>query len=69
MVMLEAFQKGDVYIDYPYESCKFRFEKATRKTFGRFYGQAEHEIDHTMELYRDAISAGTLITKEEYYRD
>jgi hypothetical protein len=69
MVMLDVFQRGDVYIDFPYESVKFRFEKKTRKVFGRFYGQAEAEIDRSSALYHDAISAGTLITEEEYYRD
>jgi hypothetical protein len=27
----EAFRAGDVYIDYPYEDVKFRFEKETGK--------------------------------------
>ena len=67
--MEEAFQAGDVFIDYPYEGCKFRWEKKTKKVFGRFYGQIEHEIDHTNSIFRDAMSAGKLITREEYYRD
>ncbi len=69
MVMLDVFQKGDVYIDFPYEDMKFRFEKNTGKVFGRFYGQTEHEIDRSSTLFRDAVSSGELITKEEYYLD
>lgn len=69
MVSLEAFQAGDVYIDYPYEDCKFRWEKKTKKVFGRFYGQPEHEIDHASVLFHDAMSSGKQITREEYYQD
>lgn len=69
MVSLDAFRAGDVYIDYPYEEVKFRFEKKTGKAYGRFYGEAENEIDRKSGLYHDAISAGKLITREEYYRD
>ena len=69
MVLLDVFQKGDVYLDYPYESVKFRYEKATGNVFCRFYGKAENQIDRSSNLYHDAISAGTVITKEEYYRD
>ncbi len=69
MVSLEAFQAGDVYIDFPYEDVKFRFEKKTGKVFGRFYGEPEHEVPPSSELYHDAISAGKLITREEYYKD
>jgi hypothetical protein len=69
MVSLDAFQAGDVYIDFPYEDVKFRFEKRTRKVYGRFYGKPEHEIDPKSVLYHEAISAGTLITREEYFSD
>jgi hypothetical protein len=69
MVLLDAFQAGDVYIDFPYEDVKFRFEKKTGKVFGRFYGHEEKEIEPSSKLYHEAISAGNLITKEEYYRD
>ncbi len=69
MVSLEAFRAGDVYIDFPYEEMKFRFEKATGKVFARFYGKPEHEVDPKSGLFHDAISAGKLITREEYYLD
>lgn len=38
MVMMDAFLKGDVYIDFPYEKAKFRFEKDTLKVYQRWYG-------------------------------
>ncbi|MDQ5988568.1 MAG: hypothetical protein CSYNP_04328 [Syntrophus sp. SKADARSKE-3] len=69
MSVLDAFRQGDVYLDYPFEDVKFRWEKETKKVFRRFYGKAEEEISHTSNLYHDAISAGQLITREEYYRD
>ncbi|HOI75538.1 MAG TPA: hypothetical protein PLO63_15440 [Syntrophales bacterium] len=69
MVLLDAFRQGDVYLDYPFEDVKFRYEKQTGKVFRRFYGQAEEEVSHSSNLYHDAISAGKQITREEYFRD
>lgn len=69
MVSLDAFQSGDVYLDYPYEQAKFRFEKATRRVFRRFYGEQEAEIPPSSDLYNQAICAGEQITRDEYYCD
>ena len=69
MVQMDAFQAGDVYIDYPSEEAKFRYEKETNKVFRRFYNQPEKEILPSAELYNEAISAGAQITKEQYYED
>ena len=69
MVSMDAFLKGDVYIDYPYEDAKFRFDKLSGKVFRRFYGQPEKEIEPSSALYNDAISAGDTITREDYFRD
>ena len=69
MVMMDAFLKGDVYIVFPYEEAKFRFEKDTRKVYRRFYGQPEVEIPPSSNLYNEAISAGEQITREDYFRD
>jgi hypothetical protein len=68
-MLLDAFQKGDVYIDFPAEDVKFRYEKQTGKVFRRFYGQPEVEIDRSSNLFRDAISSGTQISPDEYHRD
>jgi hypothetical protein len=68
-VTTDAFLKGDVYIDYPYEEAKFRFEKATLKVYRRFYGEPEREIPHSSNLYNEAISGGWQITREDYFRD
>ncbi len=67
--MMDAFLEGDVYIDFPYEKAKFRFEKDTRKVYRRFYGQSEVEIPPSSNLYNEAISAGEQITREDYFRD
>ena len=68
-VTADAFIEGDVYIDYPYEDAKFRFERATLKVFRRFYGEPEDEIPPSSNLYNEAISAGEQITREDYSRD
>lgn len=69
MVKLELFRKGDVYIDYPFEDMKFRFEKASNKVFVHFYGKPEVEIDQGNAHFNEAIQAGNVITREEYFRD
>ncbi len=68
-VTTDAFLKGDVYIDYPYEDVKFRYEKATNKVYRRWYGESEMEIPHDSELYNESHSGGWAITREEYFRD
>lgn len=69
MVSLEHFRQGDVYLDYPFEELKFRFEHATGKVFARFYGKPEYQIEHSSQLFHDAISAGRTIKPEEYFAD
>ena len=32
MVSLDLFQSGDVYLDYPFEEVKFRYEKKTGRS-------------------------------------
>ncbi|MCZ6588577.1 MAG: hypothetical protein O7B24_11595 [Alphaproteobacteria bacterium] len=36
--MRDAFLTGEVYIDFPYEEAKIRFEKDTLKVYQRWYG-------------------------------
>lgn len=66
--MMDVFLKGDVYLDFPHESDKFRHEKATGKVSRRFYGQAEDEIPFTSKLFKQAICEGRQITRDEYFR-
>jgi hypothetical protein len=68
-VHLEAFMVGDVYIDYPYEDVKFRFDKKAGKVYQRWYGGSEMEIPHDSELYHESHSGGWAITREEYFSD
>ena len=56
VVKMDVFEIGDVYIDFPFERVKFRFEHATRKVYRRFYGEPEDEIPHNSNLYHEAIS-------------
>jgi len=69
MVSLELFRLGDVYLEYRFEGMKFRFDKATSRVFVRFYGQPEVEIEQSDVHFREAISAGTVITKDQYLSD
>ncbi len=69
MVAMDAFLQGDVYIDFPYEDAKFRYERATGRVFRRFYGKDEKEIQPDSKLYHEAISAGRQISREEYFGD
>jgi 16S rRNA G527 N7-methylase RsmG len=68
-MLLDVFIKGDVYIDYPFEDAKFRYEKQTGKVYRRFYGEAEDEIVPSSDLYNQAIRVGKQITRDEYFRD
>ncbi len=69
-VTMKAFIEGDVYIDYPYEDVKFRFEKETNRVYRRWYGESEEmEIPYHSDLYNQSHSGGWAITREEYFRD
>lgn len=68
-MLLEVFLKGDVYIDYPFEDVKFRYEKQTGKVYCRFYGRTENEVEPSSNLYHEAISTGKQIARDEYFRD
>ena len=48
---------------------KFRFDKATSRVFVRFYGQPEVEIAQSDVHVREAISTGTVLTKDQYLSD
>jgi hypothetical protein len=68
-MLLEAFIRGDVHIDFPFEEAKFRFDKKSGKVYRRFYGQTEVEIPPSSALYHEAIGSGEQITPEEYLLD
>jgi hypothetical protein len=69
MVDMAAFRAGGIYVHDLYADAKFRWDKSSGKAFVRFYGQKESELSDAGEMYRDAISKGNLITREEYDRD
>ena len=68
-IALEDFQFGDVYIDYPFEDAKFRYEKESDRYYRRFYGGEEMRIPHDSCLLHDAISGGKPISRSEYFSD
>jgi hypothetical protein len=67
VVPMTAFQHGDVYIDYPFEDAKFRYEHATSRVFGRFNNGEELEVGYTDDLFRDAMRSGVQIDRELYF--
>ena len=69
MVSLDLFQQGDVYLDYPFEDMKFRYNKATGQVFSRYAGRPEVEEAPSSRLFNDAICSGKVITKDEYFRN
>lgn len=69
MVPMNAFQQGDVYIDYPYGDAKFRYEHATSRVFRRFNNREEVEVGYTNDLFRDAMRSGAQIDREHYFSD
>jgi hypothetical protein len=69
LLMPKDFQARDIYIDYRFDSVKFRWEKDTKKVFRRRDGEDEIEISHTSNLFRDAVSSGKEITRDDYFTD
>ncbi len=69
VVPAKAFQDGDVYIDYPFDDAKFRYEHATSRVFGRFNDGDEVELGYTNDLFRDAMRSGSQIDREQYFGD
>ncbi len=69
LLMPEDFQTRDIYIDYPFEHAKFRWDKDTEKVYRRFYGKDEVQIPWSSDLFREAVSAGKEISRDEYNSD
>lgn len=69
MVPMKLFEQGDVYIDYPFEDAKFRYEHATSRVFCRFSNREEVAVGYTDDLFRDAMRSGTQIDREQYFGD
>jgi hypothetical protein len=67
MLDSEAFRAGDIYLEYPYEDVKFRWEHETERVYRRFYGKREVEVPHDSNLFNEAIRFGEQITREEYW--
>jgi hypothetical protein len=63
------FRTRDIYIDYPFERAKFRWEKDTARVFRRFYGEQEAESSQSSAMFDEAIQAGKEISREEYFAD
>ena len=54
-----------VYIDFPIEDVRFRFDGG--KVYRKFYGETEEtEVDQSSDMFRQAVLAGTQISKEDY---
>ena len=66
----ERFREGrDVYYRYEWENVAFRWEHESGKTFRKFSGKPEVEIDRrSSKLDAEAQLGGEEITKAEYER-
>jgi hypothetical protein len=54
-----------VYIDFPLEDVRFRFDKG--KVYRKFYGEMkETEVDQSNDLFRQAVLAGQQISEKDY---
>lgn len=63
----ERFAQGDVYIDYPFEDARFRFDHATKTAYRKWHGQShETRVPNDNRLYTEAIRSGSEITREDY---
>ncbi len=66
-VGLAAFRQGrNVYYRYDWENVAFRWNHISHKTFGKFRGKSEFEVQRGSELDFEARLYGVEITKEEY---
>jgi hypothetical protein len=62
------FDVQDVFVDYPFEDVKFRWDHVGKKVYRKFYGQdAETVIGHDNRLFNDALRFGDEITRSDYY--
>ena len=66
-IPLSAFQTGDLFIEYAFEEVLFRYEKGSRKYFGKRYGHSdEHEVPHDFSFLGEARTSGFLTTAARY---
>ena len=65
---MKRFQQGlPIYIDYPFESVRFRYDDG--KVWGKFYGESvERQRPASSKLFHDAILGGSEITAEQYHK-
>ena len=63
------FRTRDIYIDYPFEQAKFRWERETATRYRRFYGEPEVRVGQGSELFAQAVLSGREISREEYFAD
>jgi hypothetical protein len=67
-VSTDTFLAGMSTSIFP-RSAQVSDEKVTGKVFRWFYTQPEREIPTNSDLYHQALSAGTLITRDDDFRD
>ncbi len=65
----KQFTTQDVFIDYPFESVKFRWDHRQRRVYRKFYGDAEEtEVPYNSTLFNEALASGSQIEKDDYLR-
>ena len=63
-----VFRERDVYVDYPFESVMFRWDKELKLIFRKFYQEPEEviPIPDDNRLYNEALNFGDEISLDEY---
>lgn len=58
----------DVYVDYPFETVMFRWDRARQAVFRKFYGEPEglNPVPHDNRLVNDALNFGDEISRDQY---
>lgn len=64
----DIFAKRDVFVDYPFEEIMYRWDHKTKKTYRKFYGEAEDPdpVPHDNGLYNEALLSGDEIPDVAY---
>lgn len=64
------FAAGDVFVDYPFEEVRFRWDCREGNIYRKFYGKQEdpNPVSHDNRLFNDALRFGDEIDRSEYER-
>jgi len=64
----DIFAKRDVFVDYPFEEVMYRWDHKEKKSYRKFYGEAElpEPVPHDNGMYNEALLSGDEISETAY---